>query len=118
MKNRIIQSLVEQNNAVFLANERSNHDNREQSSKNVIVSKLEESVSAHKILAGTLNVKEDLKENASNKQKNNTPEIVNDFSTDHIDAVDWNIITGDNNSIPNNIPGSIPDNSKLIDFNW
>ena len=43
-------------------------------SKNVNVSNLEETVRAHTILAGTLNVKEDLKENASYIPKNNTPE--------------------------------------------
>ena len=49
------------------------------SSKNVIVSNLEEIVSAYTILAGTVNVKEGLKENASNISKNNTPENVMSF---------------------------------------
>ena len=78
------------------------------------VSNLEETVSAHTILVGTLNVKEDLKENSSDIPKNNIPENVNGFLTDHIDAVDRNIT--DDNSIPNNIPGSIPHKGQLIDF--
>ena len=56
------------------------------------------------------------KENASDKPKNNTPEIIHDFSTDHIDAVDRNTITEDNINIQKNISHSIPDNSQLIDF--
>ena len=80
-------------------------------SKNVIVSNLEETVSAHTILAGRLNAKEDMKENASDLSKNNTPENVNDLPIDHIDAVDRNTITDNNNSISNNIPDGIPDNS-------
>ena len=81
-------------------------------SKNVIVSNLEETVSAHTILAGTPNAKEDMKENASDIPKNNTPENVNDFPIEQIDAVDRNTITTDNNSISNNIADSIPDNSQ------
>ena len=73
-------------------------------SKNDILSNLEETVSANTILAGTPNVKGDIKENASDIPKNNTPENVNDFLIDHIDAVDWNTITDDNNSISNIIP--------------
>ena len=56
------------------------------------------------------------KENASDKPKNNTPEIIHDFSTDHIDAVDRNTITENNINIQKNISHSIPDNSQLIDF--
>ena len=83
-------------------------------SKNVIVivSNLEGTVSTHIILARTLNVKENLKGNCSNISKNNTLENVNDFPTDHIDAVDGNIIT-DNNNV---IPSSFPDNDKIITF--
>ena len=85
-------------------------------SKNVIVSNLEEVVSAHTIPAGIPNVKEDMKENASDIPKNNTSENVNDFPIEQIDAVDPNTITDDNNSISNNIADSIPDNSQQIDF--
>ena len=42
------------------------------------------------ISAKTTNVKEELKENASDIPKSNRPENVNDLSTDHIDAVDRN----------------------------
>ena len=64
-----------------------------------------------------LNVKEDLKENTSDRPKNNTPEHVNDISTDPIDAFDRNIIIDKNpNSNPNNIAESILDNSQLINF--
>ena len=82
-------------------------------SKNVIVSycfKFRRN-NANTILAGTPNVKEDIKENASDIPKNNTPENVNDLPIDHIDAVDRNTITDDNNSFSNIIPDSIPDNS-------
>ena len=41
---------------------------------------------------------------------------MNDFPIDHIDAVDRNTITDDNNSFSNIIPDSIPDNSQRIDF--
>ena len=85
-------------------------------SKNVIVSNWEETVSVHNNLAGTLNLNLMYKENASDKPKNNTPEIIHDFSTDHIDAVDRNTITEDNINIQKNISHSIPDNSQLIDF--
>ena len=81
------------------------------SSKNVIVSNLEEIVSAYTILAGTVNVKEGLKENASNISNNNTPENVNFFPPDHIDVVDRNTITDNNNIISDNIPDIIPYNS-------
>ena len=57
-----------------------------------------------------------MKENASDIPKNNTPENVNDFPIEQIDAVDRNTITDDNNSISNNITDSIPDNSQQIDF--
>ena len=40
-------------------------------SRNIIVSNFEEAVSAHTILAGTLNVKEDMEENAPDIPKNN-----------------------------------------------
>ena len=60
MKNRIIQSLVEYNNAVFwqtkdqtVATENTPHKNA--------VSNLEEIGSAHTILAGTPNIKEDIR---------------------------------------------------------
>ena len=82
------------------------------SSKNVIVVNLEETVSANTILARTPNVKEDIKENVSNIPKNSTPENVNDFPIDHINAVDRNTITDENNSISN----IIPDSSQQIDF--
>ena len=45
-----------------------------------------------------------MKENASEIPKNNKPENVNDFPIDHIDAVNRNTITDDNNSISNTIP--------------
>ena len=68
MKNRIIQSLVEYTNAVFwqtkdqtVATENTPHKN--------VVSNLEEIGSAHTILAGTPNIKEDMKENASETQR-------------------------------------------------
>ena len=51
-------------------------------SKDFIVSNLEP-VSAHTILAGTLNVKVDLKENGSDTPKNKTPKN-NDSPTDYI----------------------------------
>ena len=111
MKNRIIQSLVEHNNAVFWQTKDQTVAIENTPPKNV-VSNLEETVSAHTILAGTPNVKEDIKENASEIPKNNTPENV----SDHIDAVNRNTITDDNNSISNTIPDSIPDNSQQIDF--
>ena len=116
MKNRTIQSLVEHNNAAFWQTKDQTVTIENTPSKNVIVSNLEETVSAHTILAGTPNVKEDMKKNASNIRKNNTPENVNDFPIEQIDAVDRNIITDDNNSISNNIADSIPDNSQQIDF--
>ena len=99
-----------------MANERSNRGNREHTSKNVIVSNFEETVSAHIILAGTPNVKENMKENTSDIPKNNTPENVNDFPIDYIEAFDRNTITDDNNRISNNIPDSVPNNIQLIDF--
>ena len=85
-------------------------------SKNVIVSNLEETVSAHIILARTPNVKEDMKGNASDIPNKNTAESVNDLPIEQTDAVDRNTITDDNNSISNNIADSIPDNSQQIDF--
>ena len=63
-----------------------------------------------------MNVKEDLKEYNLDIPKNNKPKHVNNFSTDHIDAADRNIIIDKNNSNPNNIPESLPDNSQLIDL--
>ena len=57
-----------------------------------------------------------MKENVSDIPKNNTPENVNDFPIEQIDAVDRNTITDDNNSISNNIADSIPHNSQQIDF--
>ena len=63
-----------------------------------------------------MNVKEHVKENASDIPKNNTPGKGSDFPIDHIDAVNWNTITDDYNSISNNIPDSVPDNSQQIDF--
>ena len=116
MKNRIIQSLVKHNNAVFWQMKDQTVTMENTPSKNVIVSNLEEVVSAHTILAGIPNVKEDMKENASDIPKNNTPENVNDFPIEQIDAVNPNTITDDNNSISNNIADSIPDNSQQIDF--
>ena len=74
MKNRVIQLLVEHNNVVFQQTKNQTLETENTPSKNVIVSNLEETVRAHTILAGTLNVKEDLKENASDIPKNNTPE--------------------------------------------
>ena len=38
------------------------------------------------------------------------------YLLDHIDAVDWNTSTDDNNSISNNIPDSIQNNVQRIDF--
>ena len=84
--------------------------------KNIIVSNLEEPVGTHTILARTLNVKEDMKGNALDIPKNNTPGNVKDFPIDHIDAVDPNTITDDNSSISNNIPNGSPDNSHGIHF--
>ena len=63
-----------------------------------------------------MNVKEHVKENASDIRKNNTPGKGSDFPTEHIDAVNWNTITDDYDSISNNIPDSVPDNSQQIDF--
>ena len=71
-------------------------------SKN-IASDFEETVSAHTNLAKTLNVKEELKKNASAIPKSDTLANVNHFSTDHVDAVDRNIITDQNNSNPKKI---------------
>ena len=85
-------------------------------SKNVVVSNLEETVSAHTFAARTVTAKEGMKENASDIPKNKTPENVNDFPIDLIDAVNRNTITGGNNDIPNSIPDSIPDHSQQIDF--
>ena len=116
MKNRIIQSLVEHNNAVFWQTKDQTVTIENTPSKNVIVSNLEETVGTHTILAGTPNVKEDMKENASDIPKNNTPGNVNDFPIEQIDAVDQNTITDNNNSISNNTADSIPDNSQQIDF--
>ena len=116
MKNRIIQSLVEHNNAVFWQTKDQTVTIENTPSKNVIVSNLEETVSAHTILAGTPNVKEGMKENASDIPKNNTPENVNDFPIEQIDAVDRNTFTDDNNSVSNNIADSIADNSQQIDL--
>ena len=82
-------------------------------SKNV-VSNLEETVSAHTILAGTPNVKEDMKKNASDLPKNNTPENDNDFPFDHVDSADRNTITDDNSIISDNILDSVPNNSQRI----
>ena len=61
MKNRIIQSLVEHNNAVFWQTKDQTVAIVNTSSKNVIVLNLEETVSANTILARTPNVKEDIK---------------------------------------------------------
>ena len=116
MKNRIIQSLIEHNNAVLWQTKDQIVAIENTPSKNVIVSNFEETVSAHIILVGTPNVKQDMKENTSDIPKNNTPENVNDFPIDYIEAVDRNTIRDDNNSISNNIPDSIPDNIQLIDF--
>ena len=115
MKNRIIQSLVEHNNAVFCKTKDRTVAIENTSSKNV-VSNLKEIVSAHTILAGTQNVKEDMRENASQIPKKNTPENVNDFPIDHINAVDRNPITDNDNSISDNIPDTIQDNRQRIDF--
>ena len=116
IKNRIIQSLVEHNNDVFwqMKDQTMVIDNT--LSKNIIVSNLEETVSTHAFLTGTLNVKEDLKENTPDIPKNKTADNVNVFPTDQIDIVNWNTITDDNNSISNNILDSIPDNSQQIDL--
>ena len=73
-------------------------------------------VMAHTILVRTPNVKEDMKKNALEIPKNNTPENVNYFPIDHINGADRSTIPGDNNSISINIPDSIPDNSQGIDF--
>ena len=116
MKNRIIKSSVEPNNAVFWQTKDQTVTIENAPSKTVIVSNLEEIVSAHTILAGIPNVKEDMTENASDIPKNNTPENFNDFSIEQIDAVDRNTITDDNNSISNIIADSILDNSQQIDF--
>ena len=97
-----MQSLVEYNNVVFWQTKDQTVAIENTPSKNV-VSNLEEIVSTYAILAGTPNVKEDMKENASEIPKNNTPENVNDFPIDHIDAVNRNTITDDNNSISNTI---------------
>ena len=116
MTNTIIQSLVEHNNAVFWQTKDQTVTINNTPSKNVIVSNLEETVSAHTILARTPNVKEDMKGNASDIPNKNTAESVNDLPIEQTDAVDRNTITGDNNSISNNIADSIPDNSQQIDF--
>ena len=68
------------------------------------------------MLAGTTNAMEDIEENASDIPKNNTPENVIDIPIDHIDAVDWNTIRDDNNSISKIIPDNILHNSQRIDF--
>ena len=104
MKNRIIQSLVEHNNAVFWQTKDQTVAIENTPSKNVIASNLEETVSAHTSLAQTLTVKEDIKENASDILKNNTPENVKDFSIDHIDAVDRNTVTESEVSNKSNNP--------------
>ena len=116
MTNTIIQSLVEHNNAVFWQTKDQTVTIKNTPSKNVIVSNLEETVSAHIILARTPNVKEDMKGNASDIPNKNTAESVNDLPIEQTDAVDRNTITDDNNSISNNIADSIPDNSQQIDF--
>ena len=112
MKNRIIKSLVEQNNAIFRQTKDQTVAIENYLSKNFIVSNFEKKFSAHTILIGTLNVKEDLKENAPCIPRNNAAHNVNDFLTDQIDIVDQNTTTDDNNSILSNIPGSAPDNSR------
>ena len=99
MKKRIMQLLVENNNAVFWQTKDQTVAIENTPSKNGILSNLEETVSVNTILAGASNVKEDIKENASDVPKNNTPENVNDFLIDHIDAVDRNTIADDNDSI-------------------
>ena len=116
MTNTIIQSLVEHNNAVFWQTKDQTVTIKNTPSKNVIVSNLEETVSAHIILARTPNVNEDMKGNASDIPNKNTAESVNDLPIEQTDAVDRNTITDDNNSISNNIADSIPDNSQQIDF--
>ena len=50
-------------------------------SKNKCVSNLEETVSVHTILTGTLDVKKDLKETGSDIPKNYTADNDNDFPT-------------------------------------
>ena len=92
MKKRIMQLLVENNNAVFWQTKDQTVAIENTPSKNGILSNLEETVRAP-------NVKEDIKENASDIPKSNTPENVNDFLIDHIDAVDRNTIADDNDSI-------------------
>ena len=57
MENRIIQSLVEHDNASFWQTKNQTMEIENTPSKNVIVSNLEETVSAHTILAGKLSVK-------------------------------------------------------------
>ena len=112
-----MQSLLEHNNAVFWQTKDQTVAIENKPSKNVTVSNLEKTFSAHTILDGTPNVKEDVKENALDIPKNNTPE--NDWHgspIEHIDTVDQNTITDDKNSIPNIIPDSILDNSQRIDF--
>ena len=99
MKKRIMQLLVENNNAVFWQTKDQTVAIENTPSKNGILSNLEETVSVNTILVGAPNVKEDIKENASDVPKNNTPENVNDFLIDHIDAVDRNTIADDNDSI-------------------
>ena len=106
MKNRIIQLLIEHNNTIFWQTKDQTVAIENTPSKDVIVSNLKEIVSTHTIFAGTPNVKEDMRENASDTPKNNTPENVNNFPIDYIDAVDRNTITDDNESIFNNIPAS------------
>ena len=98
-----------------MANEGSNRSSREHGIQNVVLY-LEETVCAHTILAGTPNAKENIKENSSYIPKNNTPENFNDFPIDHIDEVNRNTITDNNNSISNNIPESILNNSQRIEF--
>ena len=63
MKNGIIKWLVEHNNAVFWQTKDLTVAIENTPPKTIIVSNLEEPVGAHTILAGTLNVKEDMKGN-------------------------------------------------------
>ena len=116
MKNKTIQSLVKHSNAVFWQTKDQSVSIENTPSENVIVSNLEETVSAHTISDGTPNVKDDIKGNASDIPKNNTPENSNDFPIEQVDTVDRNTITDNNNSISNNIADNIPDNSQQIDF--
>ena len=78
MENRIIQSLVEHDNASFWQTKNQIMEIENTPSKNVIVSNLEETVSAHT----------GMKKNISDIPKKNTQENVSEFPMDHIDAVD------------------------------